>query len=405
MTDLPIRAVTNEELPAFARATALQFGETVGEDFIEVLRELTEFDRTFAAFEGDRIVGTAETISFRMGVPGADPVPCAGLTSVGVHPSRRRRGLLSALMGRQLADARERGEPVAALYASESGIYGRFGYGAAAPAVSLVVDAPWGRLSDPPAARAEVDLIDTEAALTLLPPIYERAHVATGGMMSRAPERWRAFVGFDPEAHRDGYTPYFVAHLPERGYAVYRIREGWGAGVPDGRLRIVELVATDAEAHAALWAFCLEMDLVAHVEASQRPPDDPVRLSLVDPQRLRAEVGDPLWVRLLDLPAAIGARAYAAAADVVVAVGDATCPWNAGTWRLEVAADGAACTRVDAAADLTLDVADLGAAYLGGVRLSALVRARRVEEHRSGAAWALDRALAADPLPWNPRIF
>jgi predicted acetyltransferase len=403
--DAPIRPVTAEELPAFARTVALQFGETLSDELLEVLRDSTELDRTFAWFEGDKMMGTAETVSFDMSLPGGGTVACAGLTSVGVNPLRRRRGILTALMRRQLDQAHEREEPVGALYASESGIYGRYGYGAAAPSTSIEIPTARAALRRPAAEAGPLELLDVDDALERLPAIYERARGQRPGAMNRAPERWRAFLGYDPEGERRGYSARFHVVLEDRGYLVYRIKDEWSEGAPDGRLQVVELVTLDAGAHATLWQLCLSMDLVDLVEAEQRPPDDPVLLELVDPVRARVRPGAPLWVRVISVPETVAARGYAGEGGAVVAIADAACPWNAGTWRLELGPEGGSATRTAASPDLSMDVAELGCAYLGGIRLSALVAARRVHEHRAGAAWALDRLMAADPLPWNPRMF
>ncbi len=403
--DAPIRAVTAEELPTFARTVALQFGETLSEEFLEVLRDSTELDRTFAWFEGDKMMGTAETVSFDMSVPGGGSVACAGLTSVGVNPLRRRRGILNSLMRRQLDQAHERGEPAGALYASESGIYGRYGYGVAAPVLSFEIPTARAGLRTPVGEVPELGLLDVDEALERLPAIYERARGRRPGAMSRSPQRWRAFLGYDPEGERKGYSARFHVALEDRGYLVYQLKDDWDEGVPDGTLQIVELVALDTSAHAALWQLCLSMDLMGQVSARQRPPDDPILLELTDPARARVRAGEPLWLRIVSLPQAIASRRYAAEGAAVVAIGDRFCPWNAGTWRLELGPEGGSATRTAASPDLSMDVAELGTAFLGGVRLSTLVGARRVDEHHAGAAWALDRLMAADPLPWNPRMF
>jgi predicted acetyltransferase len=405
MTARTIRSVARSELVDYHRAVALQFGEHLDDEGLEVMAASSEPDRSFACFEGDRIVGTAEHISFTMGLPDAPPAPCAGLTSVGVNPARRRRGILSDLMRRLLDDAHERGEPFAALYASEARIYGRYGYGPAAPAMNVMITAPHGRLRDPVPDTERIELIDADEALGVLPGIYDRVQAASPGMMDRSPGRWQFRYGNDLESWRDGCSPRYHAVLDDRGYVVYRLKEGSRDGVPDGTVRVVEHVAADPEASAALWSFCLTQDLMPHVDATQRPPDDPLPLSLDDPARARCTPGEPLYVRLVDLPAALTARGYATAGSIVLEVADASCPWNAGRWRLQVAPDGASCERTTEEAELSLDTAELATAYLGQVRATTLLGARRLVEHRPGAARRLDVLLAAPRAPWNPRIF
>jgi predicted acetyltransferase len=337
-------------------------------------------------------------------MPGGGSAPCAGLTSVGVLPTRRRRGLLRALMRRQLDDAVARGEVVSALYASDARIYGRFGYGIAVPVVRHEVDVAHAALRQPAAERDAIELLDVDAALAALPPIYDAVLARTPGMVSRSADDWRIVVGFDPEADREGFTARRHAVLGDRGYASYRIKMDWADGAAGGRLEVLELLATDAGALAALAAHCLEQDLVAHVGLRRRPVDDPLVHLLADPGRVRTTAGDPVWLRLLSVPGAVRARGWSTAGTTVLEVADAVLPGNAGTWRLEVGPDGASCTPTTADADLALDVAELSGAFLGGVRLTALAAAGRVAERRAGAAADLDRLLASD-LPWNPHDF
>jgi predicted acetyltransferase len=136
------------------------------------------------------------------------------------------------------------------------------------------------------------------------------------------------------------------------------------------------------------------------VRLQDRPVDEPARWRLADPRRLRTtHIGDQLWVRLLDLPAALRARRYAADGELVLEVTDALRPRNQGRWRLQGGPDGAACEPTGAEPDLALDVATLGAAYLGGPRLSVLARAGRVAELTPGALGRGDQMLVSEPSP------
>jgi predicted acetyltransferase len=402
--DRDIRHVGPEEVEAFVRATAFQFSEEISDERVASYARTTELDRTFACVEDGRIVGTAETISFTMGLPGAKPAPCAGLTSVGVHPLRRRRGILTAMLRRQTDQAHERGEPFGALYASETGIYRRYGYGVAAPSCNLTIPTRAHGLADPPSTDG-IELVDAEAAVERLPAVYDRVQAGRPGMMSRSAAEWRELLTLDPADERDGFSARAHAVLGDRGYVLLRSKPDWTDGVADGTVRVVELLGTDAEAEAVLWQLCLSMDLMTSVTANGRPPDDPVLAAVEDRARVRVRPGAPLWLRLLSLRDAVAARGYSADGGAVLTVRDGFCAWNDGTWRFDLGPDGGSAERTSEEPDLVLDVADLAAAFLGGVRLSTLVRARRVEERRRGAAWALDRLLAADPLPWTPQIF
>jgi predicted acetyltransferase len=219
----------------------------------------------------------------------------------------------------------------------------------------------------------------------------------------------------DPAEERQGRSPLRCLLAADgdgdgvRGYALYRSTPRWEEGtvLPDGVIDVWELIAADPAAGAALWRDLLSRDLVGSVTADLRPADDPLLYQLHDPRRARVRLADNLWVRIIDLPTALGRRAYSCPVDVVLEVTDGLLPANAGRWRLRAAGPGGAadCARTDEAADIALDVRELGAAYLGGTRLAALAAAGLISELRPGAVGRLSTAMSWDPAPWCPRIF
>jgi predicted acetyltransferase len=355
------------------------------------------------------IVGTCGAFSLTMTVPGG-PRPVAGVTAVAVLPSHRRRGVFRAMMHRQLNDLHESGEPVAALWASESAIYGRYGYGCASQVVNMKIkrgeaaylpDAP----SDPALRVRLAAPADARPDLTAL----YAAQADRPGFIPR-PDTWWDAVLHDPEYAREGYGPLHCVLVEDdtgpRGYALFSMRSGWEIShVPDGTLRILELFATDPAAHAAVWRHLLDRDLISTVLAPVRPVDDPVQYLVTDRRRLRPVVADGLWVRLVTLGRALTERAYAVPIDIVLGVDDRVCPWNTGNWRLSADATGATCERTTTPADVELPVSVLGSAYLGDARLAGPVRAGQITEVRRGAVNALSSALAWDPRPWCPMDF
>jgi predicted acetyltransferase len=411
----PMRPIAPEEFEAYFDAAIEAFNEAERHaESIESERKIFEFDRSLAAFDGDAIVGTTSAYSFRLTVPGG-VVPAGGVTFVSVLPSHRRRGILSAMMRRQLADIAARGEPVAALYASESGIYGRYGYGCASGQLSLAIRRGEGALN-PAAASAgggPVRLrIGRPAELrTELAKVYDSALPQRPGMMARD-ERWWEAVLDDPEFERRGMSPLKCLLASDdsgpRGYAVYRTKPDWDDdGLPYGSISVQELVAADGAAMAALWADLFSRDLIGETTARHRPVDDPLLDMLADRRRARAYLTDGLWIRLIDVPAALRSRGYGCAADVVLEVIDELLPANAGRWRLRCPGPGEAvsCERTTAAPDVTVPVAALGAGYLGGARLGALATAGRITEHSKGAVALLSAAMYSDPAPWCPSMF
>lgn len=406
----PIRPIAADEWQAFSNVLAEGFNWTPNPQQQERYKAGTEFDRTLAAFDGDVIAGVTGIVSFSMTVPGG-PIPVAGVTSVSVLPSHRRRGILSSLMRRQLADVRDRGEAVAALYASEAGIYGRFGYGRASEDLtvtipkassSFVKDAP----VDPALRLRVVKPADVRADLEAL---FASVLTERPGRYSRNSHMWDGVLA-DEESDQQGFGN-LRSILAEdssgvRGYALFRVKAGWSEhGIPDGQLRLHELYATDPAAYAMLWRSVLDRDLVSQVLTWGRPVDDPIIHLLAEPRHLKARWSDELWVRLVEVDKALTARAYAAPVDIVVEVLDDVCPWNAGKWRLTADASGASCKATDDDAAITLPVSALGAVYLGGGSLSGLQGAGLLTEHTPGAVRALGAAMSWEPKPWAGLTF
>lgn len=413
-----LRPIEPAEFTAFAQVPFQAFNDDASSpEAIEHERMTFEFDRSLAALDGAAIVGTTGAYSFRLTVPGG-AVDAAGVTFVSVLPSHRRRGILSAMMRHQLADIAGRGEPIAALYASEAGIYGRYGYGCASRQLRLTVRRGEGTLIAPPdrpgshgpACLREAPPSDVRAELAA---VYGRVQPQRPGMIARDDRWWRSELD-DVELFRRGMSPLKCLLAGDEtgpgGYALYRTKPEWtDDGLPSGTLAVSELISSDPGATRALWADLLSRDLIGEVVARQRPVDDPLLDMLADRRRARARLSDGLWVRLIDVPAALTQRSYSCAADVVLEVTDGLLPANAGRWRLECPGpDGigeARCERTTAPPDIALPAAVLGAGYLGGTRLGSLAGAGLVTEHTPGALARLSAALYCDPAPWCPSMF
>lgn len=372
------------------------FGGAPHPEDVPLELSVVEPARFYAAWDGEEPVATAGSFDFTMTVPGGS-LPVAGVTWVGVLPTYRRRGLLDQLMTRQLTDLHDAGTAVAALWATEAQIYGRYGYGVAAwdHAVTL----PRGAAFRAPVEPGGVRLADPAAPE--LREVYAQVAAVTAGFPQRD-DAWWSFRLHDPEHRRDGGSPLQCA-LTDGGYALYSTAMRWNEGVPAGVVRVREVVAATPGARARIWRYLLDLDLMREVQVLLMAVDDPLLLDLLaEPRVATAKLRDCLHVRLVDVPAALAGRRYAADVDVVLQVEDPRCPWNAGRWRLSGGRGGATCDPTSDEPDLVAAVADLGAAYLGGTPL----RARPVQERTAGA---LSRATTAfGPLagaPWCPQVF
>lgn len=405
VSELELRPVPLEEFAAFAAFVDRTFGEEVTAEDLARERALYEPERSLGAFLGDEVVGGTWVLSLGMQVPGG-LLPVAGVTAVGVSPVHRRRGILTALMHRQLREVYERGaEAVAALWASEGAIYGRYGYGLAALRAVLRVEKAHAAFRRPP--RDDVRLRLIEPGPKQLGEVWDTALPTRSGCIARDENRWMWRLD-DTVARRRGASP-LVAVLAEgdgpEGYVLYRTKPDWGDTGPAGEVRVHELVSATPRAREALWRHVVHLDLMATTEWWNAPLDEPLLHLLADPRRADLRVRDGLFTRLVDVPRALSERRYAAPVSVTFEVVDTVCPWNAGRWRLTADGDGAACARTDRPADLSLSAVELGAVFLGGPTLAALAAAGRVDEHTPGAVVATSRAFLGDLAPWCPDVF
>jgi predicted acetyltransferase len=405
---IDVRPARPDELEQFFGTIAAAFGGELPPEDAERTRRTVDVDRMLVAVEDGAVVGTARAVPFRLTVPGGE-APAAGVTAVGVLPSHRRQGILTRLMRRQLDDLRDRGEPLAILWASEAAIYPRYGYGLATRNGRVEVERDRAALRDPSDPVGRVRLISGEEALEVLPAVYDRVAATTPGFFRRSRAWWEAHTLADTAFLRGGAGPLVRAVLeldgrPE-GYALYRVRQEWEYGVSKSRLEVAEEVSTSPLATREIWRYLLGVDLIARVRWRRLPLDHPLFLLAAEPARLHFSIGDGLWLRVVDVAAALAARTYAAEGSLVLDIADPFCAWNEGRWLLEASPTGASLERVDAEPELRLEASDLGAVYLGGFSFSDLVRAGRLEELRPGAVARADELFRTAVTPWCPEAF
>lgn len=393
---------------SFIEAVELPFAFQPDEEGIRLFEPMIELDRALAAYDGERVVGTAGIFSMQVTVPGGE-LPMAGVTMVGVHPTHRRRGVLREMMRQQLEAIHRRHEPLAGLWASEGAIYQRFGYGMATLQARFEVERARAAFREPMEPRGAMRIIGVDEAERTFPPIFERMARQRAGVCSRSTEYWPSEFFHDPERRRNGGAPAtYVLHEADGeadGYARYRLYPEWDERGPKYILEVHEAVATNPAATRELWQYLFGVDLVATVRARGLPIDHPLLLLLAEPRRLGWAIGDALWLRLVDLVAALEGRGWATNDRLVLDVRDEACPWNAGRWELVAEGGQSRVTATTATPDLALDARDLAAAYLGGVAVGQLVDAGRIQELVPGAADRADGMLRVSLAPWNPTGF
>jgi len=399
----------DDEFRAFLECDAISFGVALREAEVPLARAFVEPDRAMGAFEGGRLVGACANLSMEVTVPGPATVPCAGVTYVSVLPSHRRRGILTAMMGRLLDDAEQRGEPMAVLIASEGSIYGRFGFGAATQAATYELEKAHARFRDTQRADGALRVVGKEEAATILPAVHAANRAAVPGNCSRS-EGWWGWHLRDAEEDRDGASPmYHVVHEPTGGgppdgYVSWRVEQRWAPNA-DSVAIVVDHSASGPGVRLALLELVCHLDLVSTTRLRAFPVDDPLRWALVDPRRLlTASVHDMLWLRPLDVPRCLAARSYRVEDRVVLEVEDVFRPARGGRFALDTR-DGVTCEPTGEPADLAIAAAVLGALYLGGVAAAVLADAVRLRPLRDGAVGRATRLFATDRAPYGDTDF
>jgi len=400
---ITIRVPTAEETETFRYILARNFGVDARPDGTEGFTRLWERERAFCAWDGSEMVGTSGSFSLELAVPGGT-IAAGGTTMVSVAPTHRRQGILRQMMAAHLRDVAERGEPVAALWASEASIYGRFGYGVAAEGIDLRVPRQHTSFHRLTPAPAPVRLVDEQEARLHIPPIHERAVSLWPGFITRSEAWWDERWFKDPSDRRNGATALrFALTTSNDGYAIYRQRHKFELGISSGELIVLDLLGTSPESWSGMWSFILNHDLPAIIDAPRRSSVDPIFDLLESPRRMTGSRRDSLWIRTNDPAAALAERRYQTEGHLVLEVVD---PFMDRTVvvELEGGPDGASCRVTDKDPDLVLDIEDLGACYLGWARFRTLARSGRIGGDKTSLTLA-DQMFTWDPLPWCPEFF
>ena len=400
-----LRPVTDDEFEWWLRAESRAHSNRLDHE-PEELRPHFDLARSLAVFEGSNIIGGCQAHRLEMSIPGGTSA-VAGVANVAVQPTHTRQGVMSRMMRRQINDIHEWGEPLAALFASESAIYGRFGYGVGTVHESWQIDRHHNAYAGKFESPGRIIFMDPEDVVEKLPEVYRRSTAGRPGVFPKPPHKWEEEAA-SPDAHEPqprvrgrgrGGLFYATYELDGKidGYAIYRSNRP--------TIMVTELMATTREATAALWRFCFDLDLMSNTEAIKRPMDDPLPWMLLDPRRLQRTVRDGVWLRVVDARAALEQRNYAEAGRLTLEVRDDLCDWNNGQFELEGSADGATCRATDSSPDLSVAISGLASAYLGTVSFTTLSDAGLADEHTPGALHRADRMFAVQHQPWTPFNF
>ncbi|WP_405789495.1 GNAT family N-acetyltransferase [Streptomyces sp. NBC_00029] len=410
-----VRPIAESELPDWVRAVHTGFLTVarVTDSDIAQRAKYSDFSRMQGAFDPDsgRCVAALRSFPQELTVPGGAAVPATAISSVGVLPTHRRQGLLTRMMAAEFAAAAARGDALATLIAAEYPIYGRYGFGPATSLVEWEIDVPrtgLDRRLSAPVDGGRIELVDVEDVRRVGPGLHERLRAVTPGVVNRDERWWSLATGLEEWSYRPYkgkfHAVYRTAEGEVTGLAVYTADDHWAdAKVPQNTVQVVDLLAVTPQAERALWQFLCSIDWVQKVRTGYRAPDDLVPQLLPDPRSARVvSAADFLWVRVLDVVRALGARTYEVPGALVLEVTDEAGP-AAGRYRLDAGAG--TCGRTEEAADLRLDAGALGSLYLGDTSAARLAALGRVGEERPGAVALADAVFRTARRPWCPDVF
>lgn len=405
-TDLPMRTATPQDWDAIARLLTVNYHNPSGDEFREQFRPIFEAERSLVITDENLVIGHLSARTRDLSIPGGI-VPASHFTLAAVAATHRRQGLLTRLFHRELRDARAAGEPLAIMWPSEGRIYPRYGCGVASQRLRLEIDNHELSLPDRP-VRGRLRTGAPHGLLTTLTKVYNEVRGERPGYSSRSALDWDHVLDDSP-SHRGGAGERLaVIHEIDGstdGYALYRTSFNWTPTGPACEARVEEVVAANSDAYLALWRFLLSIDLTRVVHYEFAAVDEPLLHLADEPNRLGARVVDALWARVVHVEAALSARRYRTAVNVVLDITDTVIPQNAGHWRLTAGPTAARCVATDEPADLACDVRDLSSAYLGGPSLGSLAAAGRVRELRPGALAEASTAFGWHLAPVGPEIY
>ncbi len=372
-------------------------------------KEVIPADGTMCALEDGEIVGTSAVVPFHKSSIQGGTIQNAGVTAVGVSTTHRRQGVLTNMMQRLLRQEREKGFPVASLWASESSIYGRFGYGVAIHHENFRIDTRRARFRFAPEVRGRIRFVDADEARKLFPQAWEAAREVRAGIPSRDDVHWDRWAMDLNDGGGEWGKPWTIVYEEDGkilGSAKYQLKELHVFGEQThGAINADDVVTSSPASHAALWTHLLNVDLYDTLTTWRSPVDDGLPWMLEDQRQLERMPYDAIWYRMLDIKAALETRKYLGDGSVVFEVVDEFLPECGGRFKLEVDRGSGSCNETTEEPDFTLPTASLGAIFLGGSRLSDLERAGRVDEHTDGSLATADRMFASLRAPWCPMMF
>ena len=398
---ITLRPVTAGELESFARTEARANGWHATQQYVVHGQHSVAPDRTLAAFDGDELVGTSVSHAYAITVPGGE-LDMGGVGWVSVQPTHRRRGIMQQMLLQLLESCWQRGEPLSGLWSKQGGLFGRYGYAVSSCAESWRIQRRAAHLRQSPDYAGQLVSLHTPESRQRFPSVYEQLRKQRIGVVARDEIFWD--VEFeDWEDRRHGCSGYFFTACERDGaldgYLKYRI------DIERKELVVSELVANTLDAYASLWEHCFDLDRIDSILAGNRPLDDSLPWLLSDPRAISRIVYDAMWLRIVDVAAALSKRCYGTDDRIHIEVKDSVCPWNNDCFALEAGGGDAGCEPTTHAPDLSLDITVLGAAYLGGVPLETLDRAGLIDEHQTGAVRRLAKLLTTPSCPWTLHVF
>lgn len=366
---IDIRQAQPEEMEQLGEIGAYVFAGAFGDGPRNTISTANRPEWTLCAFVDGVMATSYLAIPFRMRFNGAS-LPTAGVSAVGTLPEFRRRGLLRKVTEQSFRDMRDRGQPLAALWASQAAIYQRFGYGLASWLQSYRIDQVDELFRSMPTCEAlpaiTIRRVSVERAAETLKALYIDFVAKRSVYLHRSQVLWQRNT-LAPSTTL-GPAHIAIAYRGEKpvGYVVYTTRDGQTTHPARGQeLNIRDFVWLQVDAYRALWHWLAQHDLIGRIVWPRAPMDDPAPSLMGEPRLLNVHRRDGVWLRVVDVEFALAGRGYAQHGELAIEIiGDDLAPWNNRRYLVTSTPNGTTVAHTQAV-DITTNARALASLYAG----------------------------------------
>lgn len=402
MTDAQyeIRPARDDELDRVHFIIAYSFTADRTAEGRQKMAHVERIARPIVLIDGGEPVASLRVYPFRILIEG-QPIEMGGVSSVSCLPEHRRKGHVGRLLVHALAEMRDRGQALSALYTPHPDLYRRYGWMVAASNLKYTFNPKHVHpyvTARPPGHAERVD----EEDWTLIRDLYRQWAQERTGPLDRSEAWWRE--GFFRVIYDDGDRKL-------NDVAVWRNDAGEATGymcytpsrTPSGSssVHVRELVSLSGEAHVGLLRYILSHDLSNEI-TYYGPVDDTFAYTFDNSYQLKREFVEDIMLRVVDVERAVAARPAGVGAGkgaFTIEIADAACPWNTGAWQITSEGGQLSAAKTDGAGQIAMEAATFAAIYDGYMKTSDAVRSGLAQSNDDKAIAQADATFATKYSP------